>query len=266
MADVSSKVKLQDADTLAKGYSKSVRALEIFAITVFFLVMTAFALRIAPHASENWWIVLAAILCGFIAADFLSGFVHWLGDTWGSTRTPVLGQALIRPFREHHVDQKAITRHDFVETNGNNCLISLPVGFMLLMPLGPGPWHWLRLFMMTFAASTVIWVMATNQFHKWAHADKPPALVVWLQKMHLVLPPAHHAMHHASPFNKYYCITVGWLNWPLYKLRFFPILERVVTATFGWVPREDDIGEEAALEIAPIVPAKDDPEAVPADE
>ena len=49
-----------------------------------------------------------------------------------------------------------------------------------------------------------------------------------LQRAGLILSPEHHAIHHAAPQDKYYCITVGWMNPVLEKVRFFRILEAIV--------------------------------------
>ncbi|MHB8873395.1 MAG: fatty acid desaturase family protein [Myxococcaceae bacterium] len=234
----------------AQGY-RSFRRVEVASIVIYAAMMVGLAVKSAPYALQRPWLTLSALLTGYLAADFVSGFVHWLGDTWGSTQMPILGKALIRPFREHHLDQQAITRHDFVETNGANCLISIPTACLCLaMPLGPGPWQAVRLFTAAGLGAMILWVMATNQFHKWSHTDSPPVLVAWLQRLHLILPPAHHSIHHTAPFNRYYSITVGWLNWPLDKLGFYPALERLVIATLGVVPREDDLGATAAWELA----------------
>ncbi|MCE9667401.1 fatty acid desaturase family protein [Myxococcus stipitatus] len=241
--EIKDKVRLQDAQALASGYSPAIRAMEIGAIVSFTALELALVYRLYNNPHGGPWLLLSAVLLGYLAADFVSGFVHWMGDTWGSTEMPVLGKALIRPFREHHVDEKAITRHDFVETNGNNCLISLPVAIAAVsMPLSSSGW----VFCASFLGAMIFWVMATNQFHKWSHMDTPPALIGFLQRVHLILPPEHHRIHHTAPFNKYYCITVGWMNRPLTMVSFFPLMERLVTWATGLVPREDDIGDEAA--------------------
>jgi ubiquitin-conjugating enzyme E2 variant len=238
----------QSAQKLAAQYNWKLRLLDVFSISSFVLLVGALFFRLWPDAQGRPALFVLAALLGYLGADFTSGFVHWLGDTWGSTEMPILGKALIRPFREHHVDPKAITRHDFLETNGNNCLISLPaatLGHLLLFGDGLA-----FRFCAAFLGMLVLWVMATNQFHKWAHQDNPSKPVAWLQATRLILPPGHHGVHHAAPFDTYYCITSGLLNWPLAKLGFFKHAERLVTWATGLTPREDDLGAEAALTLA----------------
>lgn len=234
---------------LAAGYSQGHRRLEIAGITAFLAVTTILSIKVLLNAGQNGWLIAAAVLMGFIAADFTSGFVHWAADSWGALDMPVLGASFLRPFREHHVDQKAITRHDFVETNGNNSLISLPMlGGALAVPLKDDEWFGSCL--VAFITALALFVFATNQIHKWAHTDEPPRAVVLMQRAQLILPPAHHAIHHTAPYDKHYCITVGWLNGSLGYIRFFRGLEWTITRLTGALPRQDDIGRDAALAVA----------------
>jgi hypothetical protein len=46
----------------------------------------------------DWWLVVVAVM-GVVAADFLSGIVHWTADTWGSASMPLIGRRLLHPFR-----------------------------------------------------------------------------------------------------------------------------------------------------------------------
>jgi hypothetical protein len=253
-------IRQRDRRALREGYSRAVRNFEIASIAGYALVMAWLLMRIAPRIAESPFLALAAFMVGFIAADFGSGFVHWTADTWGTPEWPVIGKALIRPFREHHVDQKEITRHDFIETNGNNCFISSPpAAIAALLPDGT---VWFFLAAMTFAMCLAIF--GTNQFHKWAHMDAPPRYAQVLQRANLILPPEHHAVHHTAPYAKYYSITVGWLNEGLFRLRFFQTLEKIIAHLTGLIPREDDIGKRAALVVAqqPPPPLPDLPKIV----
>jgi ubiquitin-conjugating enzyme E2 variant len=228
--------------------SKALRRLDWTSLLSYAVLACWLAARLAPHVPERPWVVLTAALLGYLAADLVSGLVHWAADTWGSPDLPVIGPAVLQPFREHHRDPLAITRHDFVETNGNNCLACLP--FMgLAIWLAPKPGEAGSVFLSSFLGALVFWELLTNQFHKWAHLPAPPPLIAALQRWHLILPPAHHQLHHTRPFNSHYCITTGWLNGPLGWARAFPLLEWCITACTGALPRRDDLGTAAATQV-----------------
>jgi hypothetical protein len=239
-------IKQHDAQRLADGYSPLVRFTEVSSVMVFLGGEAFLAYKIWPFAGLHpIWVWFVAAISAYVFADFISGLFHWMGDTWGSPDMPVLGKVFVRPFREHHVDQLAITRHDFLEVNGANCLIALPplASLHLITLDAQSP---LGVLSAGFFGIFLFWIFLTNQFHMWAHTENRPKLVIWAQRWHLILPKEHHQIHHAAPYMKYYCITNGWLNAPLHHLRFFRIAERVISALTGLIPREDDIGENAA--------------------
>ena len=174
---------------------------------------------------ELLWLVAVAVPLSFVLGDLLTGVVHWAADTYGTDETPVIGHSLIRPFRLHHVYPKDITTHNLVTTLGNSCIMGVPLmGLCLFLILDEEAPAWVAF--TTFAAAIVALVtVATNQFHKWAHQDAPPRLARLLQRARLVLTPMNHQTHHTDPFDSYYCITNGWLNPLLCRLRFFRGLE-----------------------------------------
>jgi plasmanylethanolamine desaturase len=202
--------------------------LEVCGILAFVSLEVHLGWRIVRVAEGPWEFAAlgACMALGFLLADFLSGLVHWAGDTVGTEQMPWVGRHFIKPFRMHHVDPKDITRHDFIETNGNNCLASLPFLLVtwLVLPAQPG----FRYYACALVVMAALFVFLTNQFHKWAHADRPPRVVQRLQRWNFILPPEHHDIHHRAPHDTYYCITVGWLNPLLARLRFFRGLEAVI--------------------------------------
>lgn len=236
----------RDAGELA-GTPQGFRFVEIASILAFVTLWPWLASALLPALAEAPLMTPLAILLGYLGADFISGFFHWLFDTWGRPETPVIGRTLVRTFREHHVDPLAITRHDFIETNGSNMLAGAALAALGLAFRGGDRGAQLLAGCLLF---TALFLAMTSQIHKWAHMDAPPALVRLLQRSRILLSKEAHALHHEQPFLRSYCITCGWLNGTLHFFRFFRGLERLVTAITGALPRADDLGVAAALEAA----------------
>ena len=193
---------------------------------------------------EFWdWPILLMIFLGLAGADFVSGVVHWAGDTWGTEKTPVVGWRLVRPFRFHHAHPLDMLKSNFFTTNGDNMLPGLP--FLLIpfvMPLEPVGWLWAAVFVWAVG----VFAMWTSQFHKWAHMKHPPLVARVLQRCRLILSPRHHLRHHKDPYQTNYCITTGWCDPILTRIRFFPVMEWMISKLTGARPRPDTPADNPA--------------------
>ncbi len=207
---------------------RSVEASLIAAAVGLLLVQGARSLQ-GLQATEAWSMIPVAFVLGVLCADFATGAVHWFCDRFFDEATPILGQALIRPFREHHVDPQGMVRHGLLELHGNSAIPVIAVlGAARLFESSPESRGGvaIQLWLFFLCASS----MATNQFHMWAHAPSVPGPVRWLQRRGVILSPERHALHHSGHFDRSYCMTSGWMNPLLDRIDFFGRIERGLRA------------------------------------
>ena len=132
------------SSTETPSYGRGHRVLEIASIVFVLAALVWLAFRIGytmDGAIDLLWLGFAG-LTGYLISDLLSGFVHWAGDTVGDETTPVFGPNFVKPFRYHHIDPVDIARHDFVETNGNNCIVVAPILIAIIVTIPDTPGFW----------------------------------------------------------------------------------------------------------------------------
>lgn len=201
------------------GYNSKIRLFEIVSILVNILLSIYF---IAVNPLPVYYYFFIAIAT-WLLADLISGFVHWWADTYGKLKWFVIGNTFIRSFHEHHIDPRSITRHDWIETNGNNFFIGIP---FLLICFYTNDLGTVIIVMLNF------WTSLTNQFHKWAHQTQNYWFVKKLQNWGIILHPKAHSVHHRRPFECSYNITNGSFNIIIDKLKLYPRFEKFLEKNF----------------------------------
>jgi plasmanylethanolamine desaturase len=206
------------------------RAIELASIVACLSLLTYLGVGIGAafagaRASVSW--ALAALVAAYLVADLVSGVVHFVADTYFEIDTPLVGRKFVLPFRAHHACPEAMVAHDFVEANGDSCLVVLfalvPTALFVPVAAGGAATTW-----GSFVVAFSMLIVLTNEAHRYAHAETAPRAVRLLQRLRLILPPEEHARHHQAPFDRAYCITSGVLNPLLDRLGLFRAIARVI--------------------------------------
>jgi plasmanylethanolamine desaturase len=160
-----------------------------------------------------------------IAADFVSGLVHWAEDAYARKDTPIIGKWIGEANLEHHKKPRAFVSRTWWQSSWDLLLVSclLVAGAWWLKAL-----HW-SVLLFAFVSTNA------NQIHKWAHS--PPhengRMVTWLQKLKLIQTQKHHAMHHKGEKDSHYCSVANLLNPVLERIEFWKRFERFNEVMFG---------------------------------
>lgn len=168
---------------------------------------------------------MLTVLACIIVADFLTGLVHWIEDTYGLPSWPILGALIVEPNIEHHLDPLALCDSPVWLRNYQAgipaCLFSAGVfGW-----LGLDGWP---------VVLTVVFAAMGNEVHAWSHAGKSnPWPIRFLQDAGLVQTPQHHAQHHRPPYNRRFCTLTNFTNAVLDLVGFWPALEAVLS--LAWI-------------------------------
>lgn len=154
-----------------------------------------------------------ALPLGYYMADFLSGLIHWVCDSFGDSNTPLWGPMLVAPFRRHHKAPADITHISLTENLGASALVGSFVLWWWSPRVVHGSSGWTVLL---YAAGLwcIAFAVVSNRFHRWAHLPlaRRPYWMQCLQRWRIVLKPQDHAIHHRKPHRNNYCILSGWAN------------------------------------------------------
>jgi len=193
-----------------------------------FLILTLALWAVAAERASllDAAVVLALLPVSWALADFITGIVHWALDHYGDPELPIIGPHFIVPFREHHALPKKILEKDDLDTIGTSAMpaIIAQTGLLGILIAGAPVWIVVAL------SVTIVGTVLTNLFHQWAHDPEPHRLAQWMQHERLVLGADEHARHHEAPYDAAYCITCGWLNPALERVKFFERFESALAS------------------------------------
>ncbi|MDQ8190914.1 fatty acid desaturase CarF family protein [Roseibacillus persicicus] len=167
-----------------------------------------------------------------LAVDFVSGIVHWLEDSYGSKKWPIIGKWIIEPNIRHHFEPRHFTKSNFWKRNAATLVLS---GSVLAVISFLGWFHW------TWALAALIGGV-TNEIHCWAHRSprENGKVITFLHKAKILQSPRGHATHHTDPKDRSYCTVTDWLNPLLDGVDFFARIEKFVLKTTGLKRRIDE--------------------------
>lgn len=168
---------------------------------------------------------MAYVVAAWLAADLVTGVVHWWEDRYGDPTWPVVGRLVVEPNIRHHVKPRAFLAGGYWDRNWTTIL---PAAIVAGACLAAG---------LRWCALVAAFASQANEIHGWAHqrCSRP---IRGLQLLGVISSQEGHALHHRAPFATDFCVMTDWLNPILSGVGFWRVLEAVV-GIIGIRPRAE---------------------------
>lgn len=162
--------------------------------------------------------VALQIFALWLAADFITGIVHWWQDAYGNPTWPILGKYVISPNLRHHEDPRAMLKISY----WSRVWTSVVTGILILTIFWLCGWcPWQLIVGIAFASQG-------NEVHAMGHrTDKENGkFVLFLQKIGVVQRRRTHGWHHKAPYDTNFFVMTEFLNPPFNTIKFWEKTER----------------------------------------
>lgn len=175
-------------------------------------------------------IFVAQVLIGLLIADFASGLIHWLEDTYGEAHWPIVGGAVASTVRHHTTPRRMLTV-SYLVRNGPTMAVTGLFAVPVLLIFGLNP----------VTVTALIAGFFANEAHALAHRtpEENGPLITALQRTGLLISFKHHAAHHRQGKDSHYCAVTCLLNPVLDRIGFWRGLEIAIWRVFKVEPRFD---------------------------
>lgn len=163
-----------------------------------------------------------------LAADFVTGLLHWAEDTWlAPGKSALLDAWVVNDNIEHHRSPGKIRAGHYWLTN-RVCIVMAAAAAALCFAGGVRSWE---------VYLVLALLSQSNQIHLWGHTSRPPRIVALLQRLRLLQSAKHHAKHHKSPYAVRFCTMTELLNPLLDAAQFWRALEALAVPCGATVRR-----------------------------
>jgi hypothetical protein len=192
----------------------------------------------ARAASPAWPLVVIAVFAGLFLADFFTGLIHWVTDTWFDE---ILFTRVVSIAREHHLYPHHIIGYGFRDyvgyTSWPAALVFGPVVPWLLLWAEPSAVRYVSVLIIGEICAVSFF---GTHFHRFGHRRSDNPIVRFLQKTRFLITPQYHALHHGGTHETHYCVVNGWANVACDAIGFWHGLEKIVIRLTRAVPRHND--------------------------
>ncbi len=169
------------------------------------------------------WYVLQVFLL-WVAADFITGVIHWWEDTYGNPKWKILGKFVVEPNLVHHKQPHKLLEGSYWNRINTSFFAALMIGGILTL-FSLLTWQ---------VVVCLLFCVQGNQVHAMSHLpDRTTGKFInWLQKTGIFQSKKMHRWHHKAPYETNFCVRSDYVNPILNKIHFWRSLEIAIFKTF----------------------------------